>query len=78
VAALEVARAAVDAEPLQEDGWRLLMRASAAVSGAAAALGAYSGCVAALGSIGLEPSAGTRALLGSLRATEERLVSGRR
>jgi hypothetical protein len=78
VVAVEVARGAVEAEPLREDGWSVLMRATAAVSGPAAALGVFSECAAALGAIGVEPSATTRTLMEALRAPEEGLVSARR
>ncbi len=65
--AAAAARAAAAAEPFREDGWRLLMRAEAAARGPASALPAYLECAAALREVGLEPSAGTRELLGRLR-----------
>ncbi len=65
--AVASARAAVVAEPLREDGWRLLMAAATAVEGVAAAGRLFAECVASLGSVGLAPSAETRALLEDLR-----------
>ena len=62
-----MARAAVTDEPYREDGWRLLMRATAATAGAAAAVPVYVECVEALEAIGLTPSNETRALLDRLR-----------
>ena len=73
--AVAAARAAVTAEPLREDGWCLLMRASAAADGAAAAVPVYSECAEALAEIGLEPSAGTRDLLRRLREADGRRVT---
>jgi DNA-binding SARP family transcriptional activator len=65
----------VTAEPLREDGWCLLMRASAAADGAAAAVPVYSECAASLAEIGLEPSAATRDLLRRLREADWRRVT---
>lgn len=65
--ALGVARASVADEPYREDGWRLLMRATAATAGASAAVPTYVECVEALQAIGLRPSDETRDLLERLR-----------
>lgn len=65
--ALPVARASVSDDPYREDGWRLLMRATAATAGASAAVPIYLECVEALEAIGLAPSSETRALLDRLR-----------
>jgi DNA-binding SARP family transcriptional activator len=65
--ALAAARAAVAAEPLREDGWRVLMRAAAATAGGAAAVPVYLECVRSLRTIGLGPSGDTTALLERLR-----------
>ena len=65
--ALEAARASVADEPYREDGWRLVMRATAAAAGGSAAVPAYVECVEALETIGLTPSRETRALLDRLR-----------
>ncbi len=73
--AVAAARGAVTAEPLREDGWCLLMRASAAADGPAAVAPVYAECAASLAEIGLEPSAGTRDLLRRLREAGGRRVS---
>jgi len=65
----------VTAEPLREDGWRLLMRATAAASGPAAAVPVYAECGFALAQIGLRPSPATRSLLDRLRAADSGVVS---
>lgn len=65
--AAEVARAAVGADPYREDGWQILIRASAAADGPASALPPYLECAAALAGVGLSPSTETRALLARLR-----------
>jgi DNA-binding SARP family transcriptional activator len=64
---LELARASVGEEPLREDGWRLLMRATAAARGASAAVPVYAECARALEVIGLRPSRETSRLLDHLR-----------
>ncbi|HTI33353.1 MAG TPA: BTAD domain-containing putative transcriptional regulator, partial [Miltoncostaea sp.] len=73
--AVAAARAAVTAEPLREDGWTLLMRASAEADGPAAAVPVYAECATSLAEIGLEPSAGTRELLRRLRDPDGRRVT---
>jgi len=73
--AVAAARGAVKAEPLREDGWRLLMRAAAAADGPAAVVPVYAECAASLAEIGLEPSGGTRDLLRRLRDPGGRRVS---
>jgi ATP/maltotriose-dependent transcriptional regulator MalT len=73
--AVAAAREPATAEPLREDGWCLLMRASAAADGPAAVVPVYAECTAALAEIGLEPSSGTRDLLRRLRHPDGRRVS---
>lgn len=65
--ALTVARALVAAEPYREDGWRLVMQATAVTAGASAAVPVYVECARVLETIGLTPSRETRALLDRLR-----------
>ena len=65
--ALAVARASVADEPYREDGWRLLMRATAVTAGAPAAVPVYVECARTLETIGLTPSGETVALLDRLR-----------
>ena len=65
--ALAVARTSVADEPYREDGWRLLMRTTAATAGDSAVVPVYVECVRSLGTIGLGPSSETVALLERLR-----------
>jgi DNA-binding SARP family transcriptional activator len=75
--ALACARASVAAEPLSEDGWRLVMRAAAAARGASAAVPVYAECARALGAVDLRPSRETSRLLDHLRDPALGAVAGR-
>lgn len=65
--AMATARAAVEADPYLEDGWRLLMRATAAADGPAAAVPVFLECRGYLADVGLTPSGATHELLERLR-----------
>jgi ATP/maltotriose-dependent transcriptional regulator MalT/DNA-binding SARP family transcriptional activator len=64
----QLLRALLEADPLREASWRLRIRLAHELGDDDAMLVAYRRCWRALGELGLEPSAATRALMVQLRA----------